>query len=156
MQRPPPVGRWLDALRESRRLALGANAVIYFLERVQPYSTLIEYALQFMERGLLQGMISTVVEAEIMVKPLRERDQSALEDAELFIHRIPNLVLRSIDSAVAKEAARIRADTQLSLPDAMIIAAAVDERCDTLIGNDRRLVQKTAGLRYLYLSDYIP
>ena len=43
----------------------------------------------------------------------------------------------------------------MPLPDAIIIATALQARCDALIGNDARMARHTFGLPYLYLDGYI-
>ena len=149
------IDRWLDALRNYRRVALDTNVVIYALEDVRPYLDLAHQLLRLMERGRIMGTVSTVVEAEVLVKPLRERDRSTLEKAELFFKNSPNLVIRSVDRVIARRAALVRASSRLRLPDAIVVATALEDRCDALIGNDASMVQHRLGIPYLYLDDYV-
>jgi predicted nucleic acid-binding protein len=108
-----------------------------------------------MERGLMMGSVSTVVEAEVMVKPLRNRDWLALDRLELFFGNSPNLIVKSFDRTIARRAALVRASSRLALPDAIIVATALEDRCEALIGNDSSMSQQTLGLPYLHLNDYI-
>ena len=85
MEPLPDIDRWLQDLRGYRRVALDTNVVIYALENVAPYRELAQHLLRLMERGLMMGSVSTVVEAEAMVKPLRNRDWLTLDRLELFI-----------------------------------------------------------------------
>ena len=101
------------------------------------------------------GTVSTVVEAEVLVKPLRERDQLAAEKAALFFRYAPNLVVRSFDRTIARRAALARARSLLPLPDAIIVATALGERCDVLIGNDASMARHSFGVPFLYLEDYV-
>ena len=155
MMRVPQIDQWLQDLRAYRRVALDTNVVIYALEDVAPYKELAQHVLRLMERGYMTGLVSTLVEAEVLVKPLREQDQSTLEKIELFFRDAPNLVLRSLDRTIAKRAALVRANSRLTLPDAIIVATALEERCDAIIGNDASMSQYTFGLPYLRLDDYI-
>ena len=50
-----------------------------------------------------------------------------------------------MDLLVAAEAARIRAASALSLPDAVVIATGVLTSCQMLVTNDRRLALATAA-----------
>ena len=151
----PGIDRWLDALRTYRRVSLDTNVVIYELEEVWPYLGLARELFRLMERGRIIGTVSTVVEAEVLVKPLRERDRSTLEKAELFFKDSPNLVVRSVDRPIARRAALVRASSRLRLPDAIVVATALEDRCDALIGNDASMAHSTSGIPYLYLDDYV-
>jgi predicted nucleic acid-binding protein len=107
------------------------------------------------ERAVLRGVVSTVVELEVLVKPLRERNVAAWNQAERLFQGTPNLAVRVVDRSVAYRAADVRARTGLSVPDAIIVATALEERCDALIGNDARIASRDTGVSYLYLDDYV-
>ena len=151
----PQVGRWLDDLRTCRQVGLDTNVLIYLLDNVQPYRELAGQVLHMMDRGLIVASISTIVEAEMLVRPIRDRNRRAQETIELFLRNSPNLVLRSVDRAVAKRAAEVRAASRLRLPDAIVVATAIEERCDVLIGNDGKMSRGVPGIQYLHLDDYI-
>ena len=74
---------------------------------------------------------------------------------ELFFRDSPNLVIRSFDRTIAKRAALVRASNRLLLPDAIIVATALEERCDAIIGNDSVIASQAVGIPYLYLNDYV-
>lgn len=155
MLRFPQVGRWLDDMSEFRQVGLDTNVIIYSLENVAPYQELTGQVLRLMDRGLIVGHVSTVVETEVLVKPMRDRNRRALETIELFFRNSPNLVIRSVDRTVARRAAAVRAASRLSLPDATIVATALEDRCDVLIGNDSSVARYASGIPYLYLNDYL-
>lgn len=155
MQRVPQVDRWLHDIRACRYVALDTNVVIYALQSVEPYDALVHHLLGFMERGFIVGTVSTVVEAEVLVKPFRELDQPAIEKATLFFRESRHLLVRSFDRAVARRAALVRATTRLPLADAIIIATALEERCDALVGNDSSMAERAIGMPYLHLDDYV-
>ena len=155
MQQQPRVGQWLEALSTHHRVALDTNVVIYFLEEVAPYYQLALHLQQLLGRSLLLGVVSTIVEAEVLTKPLRNQDQVAVDKAELFFRATPNLVVRGVDSLVARRAALVRARASLPLPDALIAATALEERCDAMIGNDRRMASQLMEIPYISLNDYV-
>jgi predicted nucleic acid-binding protein len=53
---------------------------------------------------------------------------------------------------MAERAAELRASYGMRLPDALQIAAALGERCDAFLTNDRRLARVTE-IRVLVLDD---
>lgn len=146
---------WLEALRSHRRVALDTNVVIYALEKVSPYDELAQHLLHFLERGFLTALVSIVVEAEVLVKPLHERNQLAVDKAELFFRKFPNLMMRAFDRTLVRRAALVRAHSRLPLPDAIIVATALEERCDAIIGNDVTMARRPTGIQYLLLDNYI-
>ena len=155
MLRFPQINRWLDDMSAYRQVGLDTNVIIYSLENVAPYRELTGQVLRLMDRGLIVGHVSTVVETEVLVKPMRDRNRRALETIELFFRNSPNLVIRSVDRTVARRAAAVRASSRLSLPDATIVATALEDRCDVLIGNDSSVARYASGIPYLYLNDYL-
>ncbi len=142
-------------MRPFRRLALDTNVVVYALGDVRPYGELAQHLFRMFERGFMMATISTVVEAEVLVKPLRDFDHAGLEKAVMFFRDSPNFFLRSFDRAIARRAAEVRATSRLRLPDAVIVATALEERCDALVGNDAAMVGNTFGLPYVYMGDYL-
>jgi hypothetical protein len=71
----------------------------------------------------------------------------------------PGMVIRTVDLLVAAEAARMRAESSLRLPDALVLATGVMSSVDCLVTNDRRMAAATAALipemRICLLSDYV-
>ncbi len=155
MYRLPQIDRWLQDLSSYRRIALDTNTIIYGLEGVAPFRELAQHLFRLMERGLVIGTASTVVEAEMLVKPLRDRDLPTLQKVELFFRNSPNLMIRSVDRDVARRAAKVRATTRIRLPDAIIVATALEERCDAIVGNDFQVASQSIEIPYLCLDNYI-
>ncbi|MBI2172097.1 MAG: PIN domain-containing protein [Chloroflexi bacterium] len=129
--------------------------VIYALEKVSPYDELAQHLLHFLERGFLSGIVSTVVETEVLVKPLMERNQLALDKAELFFRESLNLTVRAFDHALASRAAQVMANSRLRLPDAIILATGLEEHCDAVISNDHEMARRAIGIQCLLLDNYI-
>ncbi len=74
---------------------------------------------------------------------------------DLLLDGASNLVLRPLDRAVTRRASEVRAQTGLSLADAVVAATALEERCDAIIGNDGRMASRARGVQHLYLDDYV-
>ena len=149
------TNRWFNRIYPLARVAFDSNALIYHLEHAQPYAPLVRLALSRIQSGQAVGILSTLVESELLIKPLRENDSLSIRRIELFFSHTANLRFKSVDRAVARRAAAVRARTGLSLADAIIAATAIEERCDAIIGNDARLASRITGVPYLYLADYL-
>ena len=75
--------------------------------------------------------------------------------AEGFLRHFADLRIVPIDYQVAREGARIRASTNLPMPDALIIASARAGDADVLITGDRswrtKLIDLALGMEILEL-----
>jgi predicted nucleic acid-binding protein len=146
---------WLQRIEGLSRVAFDTNALIYLFERRQPYLDLMDPIFRRMIAGHISCWISMVVEMEMLVGPMRERNSSRVRELEVFLEGTPNLASRAVDRAIARRAAQLRADARLAPMDSLIAATAIEERCDAIIGNDSRMASRLSGIRYLYLHDYV-
>ena len=138
-----------------RRVAFDSNAVIYFIDAREPYAPYVAQVIASMVNSRTVGFISSIVEMEILVKPIRERNTTVRDKIETFLRETPNLTVRPVDRVVARRAADVRARTHLTPLDAIIVATALEDRCDAIIGNDSVIASQTTGIPYLYLDDYL-
>jgi predicted nucleic acid-binding protein len=99
-------------------------------------------------------VISAVSESEILVRPMRDKSAEAIERiADLLSEDGINVV--EVDRAIGRRAAQLRANHKpLRLPDAMIIATALDAGCDAIIGNDHEW-SRVKGIPFVCLDDII-
>jgi len=114
---------------------------------------------QRVESGQARIVISAISEAEILVRPMMEQNELAIERiADLLSEEGIDVV--EVDRAIARRSAHLRAASKragskpLKLPDAMIVATALDTGCDLVLGNDREW-KKLEGLPFLLLDDII-
>ena len=146
---------WANQLSAMCRICFDSNALIYFLEGQQPYCSYVAQAVAMMENGRAIGVASTVMEMELLMKPLRDGDIFGREKIEIFLRQQHNLLIRPVDRLVARRAAVVRARTRLAPLDAIMVATALEERCEAIIGNDAVIASRPVGIPYLYLDDYV-
>ena len=146
--------RWETQVHGLRRVAFDTNALIYLFEEREPYAEMVAVAWERVELGEAVGVLSAIVEMELMVQPLREQDFGFLARLNLFLRHQQNLVIRWVDQEVARTAARVRAETRMATPDALIAATAAVERCDAIIGNDADFARRSTDVPYLRLDSY--
>jgi predicted nucleic acid-binding protein len=89
--------------------------------------------------------MSLITVGEILVRPFRA-GPAAVAVAEAFLQQFAELDLVEIDYAIAREAARIRATTDLRMPDALILSSATTANCDVLCTNDQSLAAAATRL----------
>ncbi len=142
-----------EALVGATRIAFDTSAVIYYLEDPYPYGIYAAEAFALVASGAAAGFVSSVVELETLVRPLRIGDKGLLFSIRRFFAMHPNLHVTPVDRDVAQAAAEVRASTNLKAADAIIAATAAIDRCDVIVGNDRAFARH-CGFPYLVLDDF--
>lgn len=151
--------RGLDAFTQSiagyQSLSFDTNAVIYFLDDVEPYYPLVERALSAVESGEKSCTLSVITELELLVLPLREGNQAKLAQIADFFRVFPGVGVVGVSREIARRAAAFRAEKRLRLADAIIVATALEEGCHAIIGNDNLCARRVKEIPYLYLEDFV-
>ena len=130
---------------------LDSSALIYSVERHEPYFGLLAPMWQQAGRGHLLLLSSELALTEVLVRPIREGNEVLISRyREMFASADVRLVPASRQSW--EDAARLRADHGLRTPDALHAATALQERCDIFITNDADF-RRTAELPVVVLRD---
>jgi predicted nucleic acid-binding protein len=150
------VEQFVADISTYNNLMLDTNTIIYFLDGVSEFVDLLAPLFEMIELGQIKANVSVISEAELLVKPYRDNIQDALEVIRFFLDEFPNLKVIPVSREIADQAAKIRADLGIKLPDAIILATALQNQCDLLLGNDLKLMRKaTRYLPTVILSDLI-
>lgn len=89
----------------------------------------------------------------MLVRPQREGDVEAIERiADLLSEDGISVV--PFDRPAARAAASLRAHHGLKLPDAIIVATALEAGCDVIVGNDNRW-HRIKDIAYVHLDDEV-
>ena len=132
---------------------LDASGLIYSVERVEPYRTLLEPMWREAQDGNLTIVSSPVLVIEALVKPMRDGNtEIELQYRELFASNAVRLLDASYQ--VFEDAARLRADTGLKTPDALHVATALRAGCALFITNDTDF-RRVQGLPVVVLDDLL-
>jgi predicted nucleic acid-binding protein len=118
------------------RLYLDAAPVVYLVQQVPPFATVVEGRITASGVVLVTGELTRM---ECLIVPLRAGDQMLIDAFEdFFANRIVSLV--PLSRVVLDRAARIRAQHRaIKTPDALHLAAAIEAACDVFLTNDHRL-----------------
>jgi predicted nucleic acid-binding protein len=76
-------------------------------------------------------------------------------DYELYLTHFPNLRVVSLDAALARETALVRAECGLRTPDAVQVAAARLAGADGIVTNDRRWAKRVTQPEVVVLEEYV-
>ena len=139
----------------TERLALDTVAFIYFIEEHPVFLPLVEPIFRGADAGDREIVTSAVTLLEVLVVPYRAGDLSLAERYEVLLTGSRGVRLVGLDRVQLRAAAQLRAVHGVRTPDALQLAAALSERCQALVTNDRRL-PAIAGLRIVQLRDLLP
>lgn len=130
-----------DLIAPGQRLTLDSSGMIAHLARSESVSVAANEVVDgLIATGRNDAVISTVTVSELLARPL-VAGRSAVDRLLGFFDSLDDLQIRAVDFLVAAEAARIRADTGIPLPDAIVIATAVLTSSQVLVTNDRRMAE---------------
>ncbi len=140
------------ALASVTRLFLDTAPVIYQVEKNPAYFPLVAPIFQALDAGQISAMTSPVTLAECLVHPLRLGLAPVRQAFLDVIVSGANTTFVEIDQRVGELAAKLRADYNLRLPDALQLAAALANGCDAFLTNDVQL-KRVSGLTVLVIDD---
>ena len=130
-----------------------SNAIIYSVERIEPYRGLLAPVWHEAGAGRFTLASSELVVLETLVKPLREGN-ARLEMLFRSIFTAAEMELIPATLAIWEDAARIRAATGLKTPDALHAASALQADCTLFITNDNDY-RRVQGLPITILDDLV-
>jgi predicted nucleic acid-binding protein len=106
------------------------------------------------QAGTLTILLSAITEAELLVRPERDGNQAAKERIGDLLSENGIYVL-GVDRKIARRAAAIRGRTSLKLPDAIIVATALETDSDAIVGNDGKWTNKEVEIPFIRLDDVV-
>jgi predicted nucleic acid-binding protein len=128
---------------------IDTNIILNAKNASETYSTSSLQLLDAIEDGLVYGVISVISISELCIGYYSQEDMKGKD--ELLTHLISNknFEIVDLDIKIADTAAKIRADTGLRLPDAILVATGLIKSAQYLVTNDKEL--KKAN-RYLKIT----
>lgn len=148
------------AVPPDAEILLDTSVILAYLnasEAASPAATAV--IDDFVRTGRNHATISVVSVTETLVRPFAA-GAAAVRIVEAFLRHFPNLTVSGIDYAMAREAARLRAQTTLRTPDSLIIATAVGAGISIVIANDARWASAIASaaptLTLCHLDAHLP
>ena len=114
---------------------LGTTAIIYSVERNEPYCTLLDSVWRQAGSGQFVVVCSELVISETLVRPIRENNAD-LEAVFRSLFDTREIALVPATRQLWEDAVRLRADTGLKTPDALHAATTLRAGCSLFITND--------------------
>jgi len=136
----------------SLRIYLDANVFIDAFENDDVPVTRGRTVLDHLRGGDAVGVISELVVAELLTKPLETGDKELCDAYEALFESSSTIETFPIDRHVLVEAARLRATVKsMRMPDAIHVATAKLHNCAAFVTADRRLAVPE-GIRAINLD----
>ncbi|MCP4288325.1 MAG: type II toxin-antitoxin system VapC family toxin [Gammaproteobacteria bacterium] len=135
------------------QVLLDTVALIYFLEENEHYSKRAEKIFSRIESGQLQGIMASLVFAELLVPLYRSGDSQAAAGLSNQLRNFRNLEIIPLTTEISMEAARLRAKYGLRTPDAIHAATAISTQSSGILTNDKQLKALTGEGLSIWLFD---
>ena len=126
----------VELLKRHRIIGLDTMLFIYSMEERKPYISVLGSIFYHIEFGFAEGVTSTITLAEILVKPIKDKNHEAVKDYKFLLHHFPHLMMVNIDAKIAEKGAELRAKYGIRTPDALKIASAVENQATVFLSND--------------------
>jgi predicted nucleic acid-binding protein len=133
---------WVDDL-EGEIIAPDTAPLICFIEEHPTYLGVVEPFFRAMDEGRLTIVTSTVTLLEVLVHPIAQKDVETEQKYREVQLNATGLTTIALSSAVAVEAARLRAQYSIPTPDAIQLGTALQYDATAFLTNDRGLRKVT-------------
>lgn len=118
---------------------LDTNVFVYAVEGFPEYQEFLKELFDRIERSEITAVTSELTLAEVLVKPLELGRHDIVAFYDEMLQTSDRLVVAPIEREILVNAAEYRATLNISLPDAIHVATAVNSGCSILLSNDRKL-----------------
>lgn len=127
----------------SKVVFLDTAPLIYFIEGHSAYQAILSELFEFNDKGGFSFITSTVTLLEVLVKPFREGQATIAKEYRDILTTASGIELFDLTSAIAENAAQLRAKYNLKTPDSIQLATCIAATADYFLTNDNKL--KIAG-----------
>jgi predicted nucleic acid-binding protein len=140
-------------LPSSGVIYIDTPVLIYSIEWNPEYYSLLQPLWLKFQTGEIQIISSELILMEVLVLPLRNNDTFLLNAYEELLLS-ENMQLLPTSQPVLRQAASLRATTNLKTPDAIHAATALSLNCNQFITNDKGF-RNVPGLPAIILSEVL-
>ncbi len=120
------------------KITIDTNIFINVKEEEEPFCENSSKILDAIEDGQLKGVISNITIAELCVGYYNINKPKEKDEYISKLYSQDNYIIVNLDRRLADQSAKIRSETNLRLPDSIIVAASLHEKVSFLISNDGR------------------
>ncbi len=118
------------------KITIDTNIFINVKEEEEPFFEYSSKILDAIEDGQLKGVVSIITIAELCVGYYNINKPKEKDEYISKLYSQDNYIIVNLDRGLADQSAKIRSETNLRLPDSIIVAASLREKVSFLISND--------------------
>lgn len=142
-------------------MLLDTTVIIAYFTGTEAVSSIAQHVVdQFVQTGRNPGIVSAMTAHEMLIQPIRSRDDQLCRRVLFFLMHASNLQVIPIGFQEAHEAAFLRAEFGFKSPDALIIATGRRASVRHLVCNDHEWQKKLQAApgepSVCYLEDHLP
>lgn len=126
---------WVESLR-GQVVGLDNSPIIYFIQEHPVYLPTVRSFFQALDRGEFHAVTSTVTLLEVLIHPFRRSNVELAQQYRGILLNSNGLTCIALSSAIAEEAARLRAQHNLQTSDAIQMATAIHQGASFFFTND--------------------
>ncbi len=133
---------------------IDTDIVIYSVEKIEPYSSLLRPMWLAAQAGQITLISSELLLLETLVKPIQNADVTLETTFRNLLLATPEFRLISIDISILDKAAHLQAETGVKTPDAIHAATALLAECQLFLSNDKGF-RRIPDLPVTILNEFI-
>lgn len=140
-------------LQKQQCIAIDSSIFIYAFEQHPQFEPLCTVVFDLVSTHQLQLVTSAITVSEILVRPYQLDNVAVVQLYQQLFATLPQFTIIDVNYALAETAAYVRAKHNLTLPDAIQIATALQHEATVFVTNDLKLKRSTE-LDIICLKDY--
>ena len=139
-------------LPASGSVYLDAKSIIYSVERIEPYRSLLRPLWRAAGSNSFHIVTSDLTLLEVLVRPIRTGNVTLARGFRRLLQRSPDVRLLPISNSVLERAAALRAAAAIKTPDAIHAATSLEHGCAVFVTNDPGF-RRVSGLNVSVFDD---
>ncbi|KKM94739.1 hypothetical protein LCGC14_1195320 [marine sediment metagenome] len=136
------------------KITIDTNIFINVKEAEEPFFEYSSKILDAIDDGKLTGVISIITIAELCVGYFDVNKSNEKDEYLSNLYSQENYKIINLDRVIADQSAKIRSETNLRLPDSIIVATSLHERVSFLISNDEKFNQVKKLIKICTSEDF--
>ena len=141
-------------LQAKQIVMLDTAPLIYYIENIDPYVTLLQELFDSIAVGRNPAVTSVIALIEVLTKPIRDKQTELIDRFRLYLTSSRNLELIAVTPEIGEQSAYLRAKYGLRTPDAIQVAVGIASGSQLLITHDN-IFRKIREIDVLVLDDLL-